>query len=189
MSAFDDETLRALKALQAKAANEGAPEWREAPGFKCMVTRCGSVRGRTRDLAGWLDSDGYRRVNVYDIAKGGFRQVPVHALVAATFIGPRPTPDHQVAHADGCRANNAVTNLRWATAYENQRDRDRHGTHNRGARNVRAHLTDEQAAEIRRAYIPRSRSWGAKALAARYGTTFAVVRTLLEGRTYSLHRQ
>ena|ERR1051326_4265114 len=32
--------------------------------------------------------------------------VGVHRLIAEAFIGPPPTPEHHVAHADGTRTNN-----------------------------------------------------------------------------------
>jgi hypothetical protein len=35
--------------------------------------------------------------------------------VAEAFIGPQPSPRHQVAHYDGVRDNNHYSNLRWAT--------------------------------------------------------------------------
>ncbi|AXV72811.1 hypothetical protein CJO75_01120 [Ralstonia solanacearum] len=52
----------------------------------------------------------------------------IHRLVALTFLGPPPSRQHEVAHNDGNRANNIVTNLRWATHAENVADTFRHGT-------------------------------------------------------------
>ena len=86
-----------------------------------------------------LDSDG----NVYgakvNVDGNGYRSVWVspkrlrlHRMVAETFI-PNPEgygkPD--VAHWDGDKANNAASNLRWATKSENNLDKRRHRT-NRG---------------------------------------------------------
>ena len=67
----------------------------------------------------------------------------IHRLVALAFLGPPPTPRHQIAHNDGVPTNNHVSNLRWATPFENSLDRIKHG---RAAKK----LTPEKVAEIRR---------------------------------------
>jgi hypothetical protein len=54
--------------------------------------------------------------------------VGFHVLVCEAFHGPRPSPDHEVAHCDGNRANNRSSNVRWATPKENAADRSLHGT-------------------------------------------------------------
>ena len=73
----------------------------------------------------------------------------VHRLVATCFIGPQPSPLHEVAHNDGNPGNNSASNLRWSTRSENHRDKVSHGTHNRGQRHPLARLSDAQVADIR----------------------------------------
>ena len=113
--------------------------------------------GRVRRIAGYrclsdrilkLRKDGYGYLLAHLCVNGRRFNGPVHQLVCAAFCGPRPSPSHQVAHKDGCRSNNAAANLRWVTAKENAKDRDRHGTTVRGERSCHAKLTDEQVAYI-----------------------------------------
>lgn len=42
----------------------------------------------------------------------------VHRLVAYAWMGIAPTPDHRILSLDGDKANNAVSNLQWATQQE-----------------------------------------------------------------------
>lgn len=83
-----------------------------------MFTRGdGFVRVRGSELKGKMQN-GYRRVC---LSFGGGQLLRfVHVLVAETFIGPRPSPKHQVNHKDGNRTNNDVGNLEWVTPSENQ---------------------------------------------------------------------
>lgn len=68
----------------------------------------------------------------------------IHRLVAEAFI-PNPEGKPHVAHNDGDSHNNTVGNLRWATAKENNQDKDIHGT--RGFK-----ITMEDARRIRATY-------------------------------------
>lgn len=80
-------------------------------------------------------------------------------------------------HRDGNKRNNTPFNVQWITKEENEADKIRHGTSNRGERNGTAKVTDVQATEIieRAKHLPRS-SGGCRikkgalpALAAEYG--------------------
>jgi len=54
------------------------------------------------------------------------RSTPVHVLIAAAFIGPRPE-GHQVRHLDGISQNTYLMNLDYGTRKQNQQDMARHG--------------------------------------------------------------
>lgn len=52
-------------------------------------------------------------------ANGRPVQHTAHSLVARAFLGPPPTPEHEVNHIDGVKVNNVRDNLEWATAQQN----------------------------------------------------------------------
>lgn len=69
-----------------------------------------------RELKTHPDKDGYLRLN---LSKNGKKKnFAVHRLVAMAFI-PNSESKPQVDHIDTDLKNNSVSNLRWATPYEN----------------------------------------------------------------------
>lgn len=72
----------------------------------------------------------------------------VHRLVLFSFVG-QPPEKYECCHNDGDYTNNNLSNLRWDTAQNNQLDRIKHGTSNRGERCASAKLTEIQVIRIR----------------------------------------
>lgn len=77
-----------------------------------------------------------------------YKLMKVHRIVLLSFKG-EPPPGMECCHNDGNPENNLLDNLRWDTAQNNQRDRVKHGTSNRGERCAAAKLTTEQVIAIR----------------------------------------
>lgn len=73
----------------------------------------------------------------------------VHRLILKTFVGPCPK-GMESRHEDGIRHHNNLSNLSWATLSQNQKDRVKHGTSNRGERCGTAKLTNLEVIEIKR---------------------------------------
>lgn len=100
-------------------------EWRPISGFPgyevSSLGRVVSHRGREPREIGAVVS-GYLRVRL------SRRDVAVHALVAAAFIGPRPE-GQEVRHLNGNPLDNRVQNLAYGTHSENMQDSLLHGTH------------------------------------------------------------
>lgn len=70
----------------------------------------GVVRGRI--LTSTLYRKGYRKVQLW--RDGCWRNVGIHQLVAAVFIGPCPK-GHEINHKDGVKHNNCTDNLEYVT--------------------------------------------------------------------------
>jgi DNA-binding transcriptional regulator YiaG len=75
----------------------------------------------------------------------------VHGLVLEAFVGPRPS-GYDIRHLDGDPSNNRVENLAYGTRAENEADKVKHGTTNRGERNGMSKVTPDVVRKIRRVY-------------------------------------
>lgn len=143
-------------------------EWRPVeghPGYE--VSSLGRVKSLDRNIRGSRNPNMPRRMRgkiltpilkdpgYYTVALPNHipgkdsRTHRIHVLVCTAFHGPRPTLNHEVAHNDGTRTNNAEDNLCWKTHAENEQDKLIHGTHNRGQRHPLNILTTDQIIEIR----------------------------------------
>lgn len=78
----------------------------------------------------------------------GLYTIGVHRMMAETFL-PNPDGLPEVAHEDGVKTHNVLGNLRWSSYADNQADRLRHGTHNRGTRQTNHKLTEEDVFALR----------------------------------------
>lgn len=121
---------------------------------------------------------GYVVVDLSD--RGSDTQRFVHVLVCEAFIGPQPS-GHEVAHGDGVRDNNLLSNLRWATRLEQADDRRKHGTMLHGVRAKQSSLTDHDVTDIRRARIAGEKL---RDLADRYGLTESSISRICSGASW-----
>ena len=155
------------------------------------VSDFGSVRGlrridaQGRSWAGKLMKPstvhGYLKIQ---LCNGRRRIFPVHNLVLAAFVGPRP-PGMDGCHNNGDKGNNSLVNLRWDTPKNNHADKKAHGTTARGERHGLSVLTDisvERAFDLRKSglthrgiaeWLMVSRSTVSKALC---GDTWAHIK-------------
>lgn len=138
--------------------------WKDIPGYEgaYAVSNLGRVKSLHRATPDkrW----GYRiiqeRILSPSISRLGYHYVylrkdkktkplSVHSLVLLAFKGPRPHPKMQGRHLNGEPRHNELTNLKWGTARQNQRDRIKHGTDDNGEKSANAKLTWKQVAYIR----------------------------------------
>jgi hypothetical protein len=101
-----------------------------------------------------------------------------HRIVCSAFHGPPPFPGAHACHGDDVRENNHFTNLRWATAKENIKDRTRNGGTRRGAQNGFAKLSERSAREILRA------SGTFTSIGAKYGVSRVIVARIKSGKAW-----
>lgn len=175
--------------------------WKDIPGYEgwYQVSPDGRVKSMARstptrnrwgpclynfpekEIFGRIDGYGYRKMNL--CVNGKARGMFAHTAVALAFIGPKPTPDHQVAHWDGDKLNNHFSNLRWATNKENAQDNVRHGkTANQfGERHSRNKFTDDMIREIRA--TPRYRGITIY-FAKKFGVTQQAISKVLLGQRW-----
>ena len=125
--------------------------WRPIPGFDGYEA---STLGRIRSFRSWSktimsptkNQNGYLSVKLR--VNGQYKHLKVHRAILMAHVG-LPQDDQCAAHSDGDRTNNALTNLRWCSRAENERDKFRHGTSNRGRRNGMSILDESDVSLIR----------------------------------------
>lgn len=126
--------------------------WKPVPGWPYEASNLGRVRNPKtgRVLKQSAHKSGYLNVQLWN--KMAFKTFLAHRLIAITFLGESPSPEHEVAHSDGDRHNNASSNLRWVLHVQNMRDRDAHGTTARGRTNGKLKHADSAVLKVRQLY-------------------------------------
>lgn len=137
-----------------------------------------TVTSNIRELKSGLNYKGYPQIKL----RG--KSYKIHRLVAEAFI---PNPDNlpQVNHLDGCKTNNAVSNLEWANNSDNQL----HAWANnlqpvRHAPNIS--LTQEQADMIRKEYVDLGLATAE--LGRKYGVSKTTIKDILNAKYYNLDK-
>jgi hypothetical protein len=102
------------------------------------------------------------------------KMVPVHKVVAQSFLGAKPSKKHLIRHVDGDCHNNTLGNLAWGTVKENAADRIKHNAD-------RTKLTDKEVRLIRKRL---KRGDDPEDLAREMGLSFMTVNGILHKRTY-----
>ncbi len=146
-----------------------AEEWRPVPGAEGRyevsslgrvkslrrVVCCGRRKGKTtyrtvpeKILKPGLDQDGYHQVLIANKEGEKFKNVKIHQLVAAAFLGNRPRGTW-VLHGPNGRNDNSVSNLYYGTPAQNVQDKWRDGTIVLGEQHHKAKLTQQNVLAIR----------------------------------------
>jgi hypothetical protein len=109
----------------------------------------------------------------------GLKTIAIHRLVLLAFCGA-PEKGQQCRHLNGVRADDRLKNLCYGTVQQNQLDRNRHGTSNRGERNTWNKLTANDVRRIRRLLKTLSQF----KIAKQYGIHQSAVSSIKNGRIW-----
>ena len=93
--------------------------WKDVPDYEGLykVSNLGRIMNKDGKIRSTRIHKNYACICL--CKKSARKTVMVHTIVAAAFLGPRPTPDHQIDHIDGDRLNNKADNLEYVTRREN----------------------------------------------------------------------
>lgn len=173
--------------------------WKSVVGFEGLyeVSDLGRVRGLDRYIGHYCGGTRLwrgRLVKPYCRKGDGYYTVPLsmpgavvkraylHRIVAEAFKGAPPSREHEVAHEDGDKSNNAALNLFWKTPLENSQDNVRHGVVPRGEDHRHAVFTEETvriARQLKRAGRPERK------IAKDVGASRWTLRDMLAGFTWT----
>lgn len=156
--------------------------WKPVVGFERFydVSNLGRVRSaRERILKSYVARNGYIKITLQGIRSSkGFT---VHSLVAAAFIGERPTGYH-INHLDGDKTNNRADNLAYCTPEENELHASALGLKARGSRNGQSRLSESDVRDIKRRLKDGEQP---TTIAADFGVRRATVYAIMEGKNWS----
>ena len=160
--------------------------WKDIPGTDYSVSDEGRVAsrkyGKWRIVRQTIGTAGYLGICLWDKNVG--RMCLVHRLVAEAFLGPPPTPAHEVNHKNGIRTDPRSANLEWVTHSENMRHS--YGVLGvksvRGERNGASKLTEAEARTI----LARCAAGELqRVVAADYGINVVTVGDIARGKSWA----
>lgn len=125
--------------------------WKPVIGFEDLyeVSDAGRIRSiKSGRVKAYTNDRQKRRPFVGLWRNNKVRIIYPHKAVLEAFVGFRPK-GMEACHNNGDPFDNRLENLRWDTTRNNQLDRIKHGTSNRGERCAAAKLTEAQIHAIR----------------------------------------
>lgn len=121
--------------------------------FSAVAGRVVDQQYKPRIIGGKSPNDeGYLHTHIS--VDGRKYNIQTGRLVLLAFVG-EPGPGEECCHGEGGPADNSITNLRWDTHLENNRDRVRAGTYATGEAHPEAKFTDAQVSDIRACDSPK----------------------------------
>lgn len=162
--------------------------WRPIPGREdYAVSNRARIRRATPGISTYpgrlikiqKQKSGHRRVVIRH--NGKYVLVLVHRAVALAFIGPPPTPRHQVAHRKGDPSKNRPKDIRWSLPVDNCKDTKKHGRLPMGSKHGGAKLNEGEVLKIRSL---RAKGALKTVLARRFNVSTASISLICSGATW-----
>lgn len=113
------------------------------------ASNMGRVRRVSTGLILSVENQQQKYLNVSLCKDGDVKSARLHRVVLSAFCGPEPFEGAEAAHNNGDTRDCRLTNLRWASAVENQADVERHGNRCKGEAVFGAVLSEAQVRCIR----------------------------------------
>lgn len=159
----------------------GRELWLEVSGFPDYeVSNLGRVR-RVGSEAVLKPSRTHGYLHVSLCRESRAETIRVHVAVLSAFCGQAPFPGAHAAHNDGDKENCRLTNLRWATPVENQKDVERHGRRCRGEIVFGAKLSEQSVRKIRELINAGFRN---PPIARQFGVTISTIHLIRHRKTW-----
>ena len=167
-------------------AGNQKPKWREIGGYpKFKISEHGLVSHQLNGIKKLrINTNGYPAVKLYSTVTKIMKWYPIHILVAAAFIGPRPS-NAEIGHIDGNKENNHYSNLKYCTTKENAQDKIAHKTGPIGERSPTAKLNENKVKEIKKRVIIGSRHISNTTdLAKEFGVNHSTILKIAKGQSW-----
>jgi len=168
-------------------------EWKEIIGYEGLylisnLGRCKSLginksnRWKTERLLKPSKNCEYYSYVLYKNQKAKYYLI--HRLLALHFI-PNIQNKPEVNHINGIKSDNRIENLEWVTRSENNKHGFDIGLHKspKGENHYLASLSNTQASEIRKKYIPFV--YSQNMLAREYNTDQSIIWNIIHNKSYT----
>jgi len=142
---------------------------------KYEISNMGNVRRNNKQLSLFIIK-GYLAFNVIDGVKRR-KSLRVHKEVAKAFLGNHAA-NMIVRHLDGNPLNCCISNIKWGTHSDNEKDKKRHGRSLAGSKNPQAKITEMEAIFIKKSNL------SSKELAERLNIGYRAIWAIKTGRTW-----
>lgn len=155
----------------------------------------GSDRAKDGEPMAWLEENSdrmdsscivwpfHKNVHGYGVVNLDGRPNLASRVMCVKAHGEPPVGDYEAAHSCG-NGNRGCVNpahLRWATPAENQADRIKHGTSNRGERHGASKMSKSDVLEVRRL----CESVSQRKLAKMFGVSRRTIEDIIHARTWA----
>lgn len=169
--------------------------WKNIVGYEGLYQV--SDMGRVKRIVGY-NCRIERMLQPYLCIRGGYPQVmlskdgkrkhkQIHHLVLDTFVGPRPTSEHEARHLNGNAQDPWLTNLKWGTRSENVLDAVGHGTYfapgkdRYGSKHNMAKLIESDIKIIRNLH---KQGWSYVKIAQKFNMHSCTISKIIKGKLW-----